>query len=144
MRTLTHSLKQCKKEGKAGPELLLAVQNGMEQLVTAFVKDSLEPCSDIKYDEKLVSSLLAAEDFEGLLSSSIVGDPEYAIRKHLRSIIRAYMSSINQTKRIHVTDRAQFGKRIGLSFGWSSDVSRTHCSESFAVKQVKTFESNCV
>ena len=44
-------------------------------------------------------SVMTTEDFDDLLVE--LGDPESAIRKHLRSIIRAYVSSLNHaTKRV--------------------------------------------
>ena len=126
MRSLVHVLRTAKKEKATGVALLETVQNRTQELVEAFVKENLAPYSDITYKEDLVMSLMSTEDFSSLLA--YYGDPECAIRKHLRSFIRAYMSSLNQARRIKVTDKTSFNfqlESIGLSVAVSTDASES-------------------
>jgi hypothetical protein len=93
----------------------------MEALVAAFVRDNLETTSDVVYNPDLAKSLVALEDFDDLLAGRF---DEYAIRKHMRSIIRMYMGETNRAHPIKITDRAKFGihmETIGLNIGWSND-----------------------
>lgn len=123
MLNLVRTLQASKREGASPADRLALVHDGMEKLVTAFVKDNLETCSNIKYNSELVQSLLSADDLE---DPAFAANPEYAIRNHLRNIIRAYISVVNQHHPVKASDRTQLGlhlESIGLSFGFSSDAS---------------------
>lgn len=96
------------------------VMPGMERLVEAFVRESLEPCSDISFNVNLAKSLISIEDFNDLDGST----NEYVIRKHTRSIIRAYVSEVNKARPIGIKDKSAFGihmESIGLNIGFSAD-----------------------
>lgn len=102
------------------------VMPGMVRLVEAFVRESLEPCSDVSFNATLAKSLIAIEDFNDLDGAA----NEYLIRKHMRSIIRAYASEVNKARPIGIKDitTGTFGihfESIGLNIGFSAD-SRGH------------------
>lgn len=126
MLSLVRTLQASKREGASPGDRLALVHDGMEKLVTAFVKEKLETCSNIKYNSELVQSLLSADDLEDILNPAFAANPEYAIRKHLRNIIRAYISVVNQQHPVKASNRTQLSLHldtIGLSFGFSSDAS---------------------
>eukprot|EP00026_Physarum_polycephalum_P018652 Phypoly_transcript_20314.p1 GENE.Phypoly_transcript_20314~~Phypoly_transcript_20314.p1 ORF type:complete len:111 (+),score=6.28 Phypoly_transcript_20314:11-343(+) len=41
---------------------------GMRDLIQCYIKEKLEDCSDIKYNDDLAKSLIAVQDFSDLLS----------------------------------------------------------------------------
>ena len=117
MRKLIRTL--CDAPGSTS--LADAVFPGMESLVSAYIRENLEGCSDLKYNADLAKALIASEDFADLLSGHV---NEYVIWKHLRDIVRLYVGEVNRSRPIRVSDRAKFGlhmETIGLNIGWSND-----------------------
>eukprot|EP00744_Colponema_vietnamica_P008205 GILI01011726.1.p1 GENE.GILI01011726.1~~GILI01011726.1.p1 ORF type:complete len:165 (-),score=20.94 GILI01011726.1:69-563(-) len=103
-----------------GTKHAAAVYEGFEGLVKCYVEESLVPFSDINLNEEHLKNLVSCEDLDDLLRGEV---NEYVIRKHLRSVVRLYVSEINKTRPINVRDRAQFGfqmESIGLNVGFNT------------------------
>jgi hypothetical protein len=77
----------------------------MQELVSLYVKERLESCSDIRYNDELAKALIADEDFTDLLNGK---HHEYVIRKHIRNIMKMYLTEVRRARLIGVTDRTQF------------------------------------
>lgn len=102
------------------PKVWVFIEENMEKLVHVYIHEKLEDCSDLKYRPDLAKALIAGEDFSDLIARA----NDYDVCKHMRSVIRAYVSEVNRARPIKVTDRAKFGvsmEYLGINIGGSAE-----------------------
>jgi hypothetical protein len=99
--------------------LMALIQDGMEKLVRAYVREKLEDCSDIQYNPELGKALIACENFGDLIGHA----DNYIVRKHMRNLIRSYVTSVYHARPIQVKERTKFGvsmEYLGVNVGEST------------------------
>ena len=87
----------------------------------SYVESELGNITDIKFNDQLSKSLISVEDFSDVIQGEI---NEYIIRKHLREIMKLYLKSVSEVRKITVTDKAKFGfqmETIGLNIGYTTE-----------------------
>jgi hypothetical protein len=87
-----------------------------------FIKENLSDCSDITYNEQLAKSIISVEDFSDLSSPDNMN--EYVVRKHIRNIMKFYLTEVKRARKIEIKDKQKFGlhmESIGLNIGWSNE-----------------------
>jgi len=91
-------------------------KNQFEEIIQKFVEEKLSPYSNIKYNSELAKNLLAFEDLTDIFEDSNVD--EYTVRKHIRDLLKAYISDVNNIHSIDIKDKQKFGfhlESVGLS-----------------------------
>lgn len=120
------SLKQFVKEVRSNPEANdEVVFGGLNTLIELFVKENLEPWSDITYNSTLTKSIIAVVDISELKSAKC---NEYVVRSCIRSILKLYVTEINKSRKILIKDKAKFGiqmEAMGLSVGFITESNNT-------------------
>lgn len=99
------------------------VMPAFKQLGRTYIQEELSASSDIKYDEQLLKNVLSEENFNDLLDG---GASEYVLRKHLRSVMKGYIRSVNAARTIQIKDKHRFGlqlERLGVSVGFQAETS---------------------
>jgi hypothetical protein len=110
------------EEGGGGEKALVDfVQPSKEALVAAYIRESLEPYSNIKCNDDLVNQLVGIHDFSEFLDEKGSWNG-YTVRRHVRSVIKMYLAETNKARAIKVTNTVQFELRleaVGLNLGWA-------------------------
>src|ERR1700693_556669 len=96
---LIHTFIQELKLNRPNLEEFIYLAERLEEIIKAYIRENLESCSDIKYNVQLAKSIIAVEDFNDLLHAP----NEYVIRKHIRSIIRIYISEVSKSRQINIS-----------------------------------------
>jgi hypothetical protein len=100
-------------------DLELSIRDGMTRLIEQYVA-SLATSSDLTFNDDLAKSIVAMDDITDMFGSV----NEYTIRKHLRELLRAYITSTNQSRHITISDKAKFGfqmEHLGINIGYTTD-----------------------
>lgn len=113
LQTFINQLKNLPSENGNFTEF---IQKEMESLMRVFIEENLSTCSDIKWHEQLGRFIIADEQFSDITRTS----SEYQIRKYVATLVKKFVTSINNTRKIKITDRARFAlqmEMLGLDIG---------------------------
>jgi hypothetical protein len=97
-----------KKDQHAGTKCDL-VLSSTEELTRLYIKDNVEKCTDVVFNQELAQCVIAVKDFADLLKPQEGRLAlEYTARNHVRSVVRLYLSEVNKAHPSETT-KAQFG-----------------------------------
>lgn len=85
----------------------------MEEILKAFI-EGFSPVSDIVFNEDLAKVVLGHFTFDEFRKQA----DEYVIRRHLRDVMRMYLTEVHRSRKIQVKDKEKFGfqlEAIGLN-----------------------------